>query len=118
MGNVNLIKTGQKYKYIGISEPPFKTRWLDHNKSFNHEQYRSNTELSKLIWTLKDKNIEFTIDWKIITKCNSYKAGLKSCNLCNTEKLYILKNPGCINKKSEIISKCRHKRKFLIKFYI
>ena len=117
MGKVNITRTGQIHKYIGISEPPFKSRWLDHNKTFSHERYRSSTELSKLIWDLKDKNIEFSIDWQIISKCNSYKAGLKSCNLCDTEKLYILKNPDCINKKSELISKCRHKRKFLIKFY-
>ena len=114
--NVKIINTGEMHKYIGISKPPFKTRWLDHNKAFNHERYRSNTELSKLIWDLKDRNIAHSINWEFITKCTSYKAGSKSCNLCVTEKLYILRNPDSINKKSEIISKCRHKRKYLIKF--
>ena len=116
--NVKVVKTGQIHKYIGIFYPPFKTRWLDHNKTFNHDRYRSSTELSKLIWDLKDKNIEYSIDWEVITKCTSYKSGSKSCNLCTTEKLYIIKNPDCINKKSELISKCRHKRKYLIKFCV
>ena len=66
-GNVKIIRTGEMHKYIGISNPPFKSRWLDHKKTFNHERYRSNTELSKLIWDLKDKNIEYSIDCEIIT---------------------------------------------------
>ena len=113
------VKTtnGDIYPYIGISHPPFKTRWYDHGKDFRNEEYRNCTELSKLVWRLKDNNIQHRIDWKIITKCHSYQAGSRSCDLCLTEKLNILKNPKCINKKTEIISKCRHRRKFLIQFY-
>ena len=55
------------------------------------------------------------VDWKIITKSKKYKAGAGHCGLCLDEKLYILKNPGTINKRSEIISKCRHSRKFLVR---
>ena len=73
------------------------------------------TELSKLIWDLKEKMIEYSIVWKIITKSKKYKAGAGHCGLCLDEKLYILKNPGTINKRSEIISKCRHYRKFLVR---
>ena len=57
----------------------------------------------------------YSIDWKIITKSKKYKAGAGHCSLCLDEKLYILKNSGAINKRSEIISKCRHSRKFLVK---
>ena len=68
------VSHGKIYPYIGLTEPPFKTRWHDHNKTFKNPRYRNCTELSKLIWDLKDKNIHYTIDWKIITRCASYKA--------------------------------------------
>ena len=107
---------GNIYPYIGISDGPFKHRWYDYMQSFRKRKHENKSELSKLIWKLKDKNIQYTIKWKILEKCTSYKAGSKRCNLCLSEKLHILKNPTCINKKTEIISKCRHRRKFLIKY--
>ena len=107
---------GDIYPYIGISDGVFKSRWYDHNLSFRDTKYRNKTELSKLVWDLKDKKIQFKIKWKILKKCLSYRAGSKNCNLCLTEKLLILKTPTCINKRTEIVSKCRHRRKFLIKF--
>ena len=87
-------------------------------KSFRNPRYRKNTELSKAIWDLKDKNIGYTIDWKVITRAESYISGSKSCNLCLTEKVCILQKPDSINKRSELISKCRHMNKFLIKFCV
>ena len=107
--------TGESYSYIGLTENEFKKRWYGHSQSFNNPEYRLRTELSKLIWELKVNNTEYKVDWKIITKAGSYTAGAKHCNLCLTEKLYILKNPDSLNKRSEILSKCRHARKFLIR---
>ncbi len=109
--------TGKKYSYIGLTENQFKKRWYGHSQSFNNSKYRLSTELSKLTWELKESGIEYKIDWKIITRSNTYSAGARYCNLCLTEKLHILKNfknPTSINKRSELISKCRHARKFLI----
>ena len=106
---------GEHYPYIGISDGIFKSRWNDHKTSFKDIKYRNKTELSKLIWELKDKNIKFTIKWKIIAKCQSYRAGSKNCNLCLNKKLYILKNTKCINKRTEMLSKCRQRQKCLIK---
>ena len=111
-------ESGKIYTYIGLSEPAFKKRYYGHCSSFNNRKYQLSTELSKLIWKLKDDNTQYTIDWKIITKAKGYIAGARCCNLCLAEKLYILKNPGSINKRSELISKCRHARKFLISNYI
>ena len=107
-------ENGETYPYIGLADGEFKTRWYNHNKSFRTVKYKNDTELSKLIWDLKDKNIQNVIKWKIIAKCSSYRAGSKFCNLCLTEKLHILKNPASINKRTEIVSKCRHRRKYLI----
>ena len=92
---------GEIYPYIGISDGPFKHRWYDHMLSFRNRKYENKTEISKLIWKLKDKNIQYTIKWKILEKCTSYRAGSKRCNLCLSEKLHILKNPRCIITKKQ-----------------
>ena len=111
------VKTvmGTTHPYIGLAEI-FKPRWYDHNKTFRDRRYKDSSELSKLVWDLKDKNIDYQIEWTILKRSNSYQAGSKLCNLCLDEKLCILKSPDCINKRTELISKCRHKRKFLVKF--
>ena len=48
-------------------------------------------------------------------KVNKYKPGLKSCDLCLTEKLYILKEsikPENINKRIEASSLCVHRNRY------
>ena len=47
--------------YKGITEPKFELRYGNHKKAFNHYQYRTNTELSKELWNVKDKNATFNI---------------------------------------------------------
>jgi len=46
-----------------------------------------------------------------------YRNGTKTCQLCLNEKLAILtgNQKPQLNKRSELISKCRHKRKFELK---
>ena len=72
--------------YIGISETPFKTRFRNHQKSMNHRKYQKDTELSKLIWELKDAGTDFTVKWSIMRKSSGYNSVTKSCNLCLLEK--------------------------------
>ena len=50
--------TGESYSYIGLTENEFKKRWYGHSQSFNNPKYRLSTELSKLIWELKENNTE------------------------------------------------------------
>ena len=47
--------------YIGICETSFKTRYNNHKSSFAIEEKKNTTELSKYIWELKNKKIEFHI---------------------------------------------------------
>ena len=102
------------HRYIGLTEGTFKTRFNGHKQSFAHERYRTSTELSNKIWELKDHEKDYQIWWRILQTANTYQCGARSCDLCLSEKLNILKNPGTLNKRSEIISKCRHSRKFLL----
>ena len=73
---------------------------------------------SKHIWQLKDQKKDFAISWKILAKAKSYSNLTKRCNLCSTEKFYILYKPdmATLNKRNELVSTCRHKRNFLLRF--
>ena len=102
--------------YIGSCATTFKLRYNDHTSSFRNIQYKNKTELSSHIWQLKEQNLDYNITWKIITRAKSYKSGQKNCNLCLTEKHYILKaNDKKIVNKLELMTKCLHKFKFKMK---
>ena len=111
------VSTDQNiYKYIGLNENSFKQRFTTHNQSFRHEKYSSATELSKLIWTLKKSNTNYKVTWQVLQSAIPYKIGGTICDLCLSEKLHIIKaKDRIINKKTELISKCRHKNKFTLK---
>ena len=105
--------------YIGASEK-FKERYRNHEKSFRHKIYSMETELSKYIWTLKEKNINYSIKWKIKKKTSGYNKTTKSCSLCLWEKYIICTykdKQSLLNKRNELISKCRHGNKFLLKYF-
>ncbi len=96
----------------------FKERYRNHIKSFNHKRYSNDTELSKYIWKLKDNKQDFDITWSVLKQSISYTGGSKRCNLCLEEKLCILKDKNkqnLLNKKSEIVSTCNHRKKTLNK---
>ena len=102
--------------YIGLTEGTFKKRFTQHKQSFRNQKYANSTELSKYIWELKDKNKDYDIQWTIITSAKAYNNISKRCDLCLTEKLHIMKgnNDSLLNKRSELISKCRHENKFYL----
>jgi hypothetical protein len=106
-----------QYKYIGLTESTFKTRYNAHNSSIKHDKWRTSTELSKKVWELKDNGTKYDIKWKIIQHAHPYSGGGKYCDLCLTEKLYILMcdSKYILNKRRELISKCRHVNKFRLK---
>lgn len=103
--------------YYGTSKTPFKARWSNHKNSFHDRSKINNTELSKYIWGLQDKNIEYSISWSIAKRTGGYNPVTKNCNLCIAEKLLICnfrdKNT-LLNKRSEMVSKCRHQLDYLL----
>ena len=107
--------------YFGISETEFKTRLSNHKKSFKNRIYETDTELSKYMWDLKDKNItNYFIKWSIAKQTSGYNSVTNSCSLCLSEKLIICnfrdKN-RLINKRMDLVSKCRHENKFILSNY-
>ncbi len=114
---VTTSNTNSTKHYIGMTASTFKERYRNHIKSFNHKRYSNDTELSKYIWKLKDNKQDFDITWSVLKQSISYTGGSKRCHLYLEEKLCILKDKNkqnLLNKKSEIVSTCNHRKKHLI----
>jgi hypothetical protein len=108
-------------QYIGLTEGEWKKRFANHKQSFKNRKYSKDTMLSKYIWELKDEKIDdYILNWSILKTAPAYNNISKRCILCLQEKFEIIKHPNqncLLNKKSELISKCRHENKFLLKNY-
>ena len=102
--------------YTGLTEKDFKSRWSNHKHLFQNEEQKNATELSKHVWKLHDRNINHRIKWDIIGRARPYSNQSKQCNLCLLEKYHIIcvQENATLNKKSELVSTCRHTRKFLL----
>ena len=80
-------------------------KYRNHTASFHHKKHRNSTELSKHIWTLKDKIIDYFISWHIISSSSTYNSSSKRCNLCLEERFLTICRPdlSSLNKRIEII---------------
>ena len=104
--------------YIGPTERTFKERYTSHMLNFRLERYAAAgaTELSKYAWDLKKKGKDYEIKWEVLRRAPAYSSTSKRCQLCTTEKLFIstANQKTLLNKRSELISMCRHRQKFLL----
>ena len=109
----------QPMVYIGLCSK-FKERYNNHTQSFRNAEHETKTELSKYVWQLKRRNTPFKITWKILQATAGYSNISKKCNLCLAEKFHICNfkdRDRLLNKKNELISKCRHENAFLLKHF-
>ena len=102
--------------YIGTAERDFKHRFSNHTKSFNLEHYENDTELSKEYWSIKRNHFTPKVTWRIIRKCTPFNTTKRKCYLCLNEKLEIASYKGgnLLNKRSELINKCRQQNKYAL----
>ena len=102
---------GEVQTYIGMTKNPFKVRYKDHKKSFNHQKWSDETTLSTYIWDLKGKNIDYDIKWQVVDRAPQFSPVSKVCRLCTLEKYYILFVPerASLNKNEEVYKPCPHK---------
>ena len=101
--------TSEEWFYIGLTANTFKTRYNQHTHSFRH---KADTELSRKVWELKEKGLDYRISWNVIKRGHPYKPGQRFCDLCATEKLEILRrsgDPRLLNERTELIRACMHK---------
>ena len=104
----------------GVSETAFKLRYANHKKTFNNIKYQTDTELSNEYWKIMSAGKSLDISWEILGTHKSYNQSSKRCFLCLNEKLAIaLHRDGLnmLNKRSEVISKCRHRNKYILDNY-
>ena len=57
---------GETKAYLGVTSNELKSQYRNHLKSFRHQKYSNDTELSKYVWGLKGQNRRFNITWSII----------------------------------------------------
>ena len=102
--------------YTGMTSTEFKDRYRNHTKSFNNLRYSNETTLSLHIWSLKNMNIDFDIQWKVIDRAKPFSPVTGVCNLCTLEKYYIIFKPegATLNKNEEIYKPCIHRRPLLL----
>ena len=114
--NVRTTTSDEGTHYIGLTENTFKERWNQHKNSFKHEGKANSTELSKYVWELKKNGTTPIISWEVIDHARPYNNGSKFCHLCATEKFHIITSKrNLLNKRTELVSTCRHVNKFLLK---
>ena len=102
--------------YTGLTALTFKERFNGHQYSMRHRSHRNSTALSKYVWSLKDKNTDFNIRWSVRRRATAYQNTTRMCNLCLAEKLEIIKadKKRSLNKRTELVSKCRHENRFYL----
>ena len=113
---VTRLDNGITETYTGLCETDFKTRYRNHKTTLKHSDKRNSTELSKHVWMLKDNNIDHKITWRKLRSATAYNNNSKRCNLCTSEKYFILYKPhmATLNKRTELTNTCRHSKNYLL----
>ena len=108
---LDITSTARKMSRYGV----FMVRYANHKKTFNNIKYQTDTELSNEYWNIISTNTS-NVSWEIFGTHKSYNQSSKRCLLCLNEKLAIAlhKDDNMLNKRSEIISKCRHRNKYML----
>ena len=105
-----------KRVYLGVAEG-----FYNHKKSVKNKSYRNDTTLSSYLSDLREKHNVFpTLIWSVVKSVPGYSNILKRCLLCLTEKVLLgtYENPEeRLNKRLELVAKCRHDNKFLLSNY-
>ena len=104
-------------EYIGSTKNSFKVRWNAHNSDARYISKRTKTTLADYIWSLKEKNIVYSQSWKVELSTKVYCPEIGVCGTCLSEKYWLLKNHKVrklVNKRTEILNKCRHRAPFLL----
>ena len=110
-----------KKVYLGLAEGEWKSRFYNHKLLFKHKRYSNKTTLSSYMWHLKSVSSETpNLKWSILRCVPPYSNISKKSLLCLYEKLEIVtlqNQKELLNKRSELLCKCSHANKFLLKNY-
>ena len=108
-------QNGNTEFYTGLTANSFKKRLYGHNSDFRNRE-NDCTTLSTHVWSLKDSNLNFYINWEIAATAEPFNPATKKCQLCLTEKYLIMFKPegATLNSRSEMFATCRHRTKLLL----
>ena len=116
---VHQINNNATETYTGMTGGPFRKRHYGHEHDMKEEnEEETGTTLSRHVHKLRKAGTDFTITWELLEKgLAGYNPSSKSCRLCLLEKFHIMFTPGVatLNKRREIFSSCRHRRKLTLK---
>ena len=105
--------------YIGQAASTFKLRFNNHKNSFIHPKKKKSTALSSYVWYLNRREVDHNIRWAIECTPCPYQGGGRPCELCLMEKTLIARSDQAVslNRRNEIMTKCRHKMPFFLDNY-
>ena len=103
--------------YFGLTANTFKERYGGHKHTIETDRSYNPTALSGHVWKLKDRGLSPSIRYEIAHKATSYQCGSRKCDLCIFEKtaIALANTESLLNKRSEIVSTCRHRANFTYK---
>ena len=100
--------------YIGMTEKQFQDKIFTCTNPPSNTARNENRQSCLISYGhLKTVTLEYKLTWSIIDRARPYQAGKRTCNLCLSEKFHILTGSHLINRKTELLSKCPHRRKYL-----
>ena len=110
-GKITINDSNETKTYKGCTSDELKNRIRVHRNTFRDVNKKNNTEMAKEVHKIKETTENFEIEWNVIDRATSFKAGDKFCKLCTLEKYHILlkKKESDLNKFR--LEKCRHKKK-------
>ena len=100
------------------NHPPtfIKSRYTSyHTSSFTHWHHTQDAELSKHIWKLQDKGINFTVKCNFAAYTWIYGCGSRKCEFFVKWRRARANKKNLLNKRTELISKYRHKNEYILK---
>ena len=83
-------KDNDQKEYMGLTVTTFKQRFNPHQQSMHHKKYQQSTALLKYAWSSKEEE-SYSIKWSVQKKAAVYQNTTKRCNLCQAEKVAIIK---------------------------
>ena len=94
-----------KYCY-GVSDTPLKERYENDKTTFRHKSHLTALHLFEYYWKLVDNGVVLTIKFSVARRIKG-KLFINNCNLCLSEKAFIIRNLDDMNtlknKRSEVI---------------
>ena len=110
-----------KKVYLGLAEGEWKSHFYNHKLSFKHKRSSNKTTLSSYMWHLKSVSSKTSnLKWSILRWVPPYSNISKKSLLCLYEKLKIFtyqNQKELLNERAEVLSRCHHANKFLLKSY-